>query len=240
MKRGTGKRVTSIGVALVGLIVSAWADTGEKERERITRSTSVVKDIFNAPDKGVPLSVLDGTKCVIVIPDLKKAAFIIGGDYGRGIMTCRTGENFKGPWSAPIMMASGGGDIGFQLGAEATDVVILVLNDDGARSIFKSKVKLGAEASVAAGPVGRTQEASTNEVMKAEMLSYSRARGVFAGVSVSGMTLHVDGDADKNLYGEKVRPEQILKGEGITMPKEAKPLIAAIRQATAKAAQQKK
>jgi lipid-binding SYLF domain-containing protein len=228
------KRVTGIGAVLVAFLICAWADSGEKERDRITESTSVVKDIFNAPDKGVPFDVLVGTKCIIVIPGLKKAAFIVGGDYGRGVMTCRTGENFKGPWSAPLMMASGGGDIGFQIGAEATDVVILVLNDDGARSIMKSKVKLGAEASVAAGPVGRTTEASTNEVMKAQMLSYSRARGVFAGVSVSGMTLRVDGDANENLYGQKVKPEQILNG-GVTMPPEAKPLIAAIKQATAKA-----
>ena len=233
------KRITRIGVLSLGLMVSAWADTGEKERERITESTNVVKDIFNAPDKGVPLSVLDGTKCVIVIPGLKKAAFIVGGDYGRGVMTCRTGENYKGPWSAPLMMASGGGDIGFQIGAEATDVVILVLNDEGAQSIMKSKVKLGAEASVAAGPVGRTSEASTNEVMKAEMLSYSRSRGVFAGVSVSGMTLRVDGDANENLYGEKISPQQILQGE-VTMPDEAKPLIAEIKRATAQAAEQEK
>jgi SH3 domain-containing YSC84-like protein 1 len=232
------KNILSMGIIVLGLIVSAWADSGDKERDRITESTNVVKDTFNAPDKGVPLSVLDGTKCIIVIPDLKKAAFIIGGDYGRGVMTCRTGENFKGPWSAPIMMASGGGDIGFQLGVEGTDVVILVLNDEGARSIVKSKVKLGAEASVAAGPVGRTQEASTNEAMKAQMLSYSRSRGLFAGVSVSGMTLRVDDDANKNLYGEKVKPQQILGGE-VTMPEEAKPLIAEIKRATAKAAKEK-
>jgi SH3 domain-containing YSC84-like protein 1 len=234
------KRSIAIGPILLGLAVFAWADSGEKERDRITASANVVKDIFNAPDKGVPLSVLDGTKCVIVIPDLKKAAFIVGGDYGRGVMTCRTGENFKGPWSAPIMMASGGGDIGFQLGVEGTDVVILVLNDDGARSILKSKVKLGAEASVAAGPVGRTAEASTNARMRAEMLSYSRSRGVFAGVSVSGMTLRVDGDANENLYGEKVTPQQILSSTGVTMPEEAKPLIAEIKQATSKAAEQNK
>jgi lipid-binding SYLF domain-containing protein len=232
------KSILSMGIIVLGLIVSAGADSGDKERDRITESTNVVKDTFNAPDKGVPLSVLDGTKCVIVIPDLKKAAFIIGGDYGRGVMTCRTGEDFKGPWSAPIMMASGGGDIGFQLGVEGTDVVILVLNDEGARSIVKSKVKLGAEASVAAGPVGRTQEASTNEAMKAQMLSYSRSRGLFAGVSVSGMTLRVDGDANENLYGEKVKPQQILQGE-VTMPEEAKPLIAEIKRATAKAAEEK-
>jgi SH3 domain-containing YSC84-like protein 1 len=234
------KTITCMGAIVLGLIASVWADSGEKERDRITASANVVKDIFNAPDKGVPLSVLDGTKCVIVIPDLKKAAFIIGGDYGRGVMTCRTGENFKGPWSPPIMMASGGGDIGFQLGVEGTDVVILVLNDEGAQSIMKSKVKLGAEASVAAGPVGRTQQAATNEMMKAEMLSYSRSRGLFAGVSVSGMTLRVDGDANQNLYGEKVSSQQILQSEGITMPEEAKPLLAALRQATAKAAEQNK
>ena len=227
-----------VAVISLSLIVSAWADSGDKERDRITASAEVVKDIFNAPDKGVPLDVLNGTKCVIVIPDLKKAAFIIGGDYGRGVMTCRTGENFKGPWSSPIMMASGGGDIGFQLGVEGTDVVILVLNDDGARSIMRSKVKLGAEASVAAGPVGRTAEASTNEAMKAQMLSYSRSRGLFAGVSVSGMTLRVDGDANENLYGKKVSARQILNSDGITMPGEAKPLVAALKQATAKAAEQ--
>lgn len=136
------------------------------------------------------------------------------------------------------MMASGGGDIGFQLGVEGTDVVILVLNDDGARSIMRSKVKLGAEASVAAGPVGRTAEASTNEAMKAQMLSYSRSRGLFAGVSVSGMTLRVDGDANENLYGKKVSARQILNSDGITMPGEAKPLVAALKQATAKAAEQ--
>lgn len=225
---------------LLGLVVYTWADTGEKEKARITESANVITDIFNAPDKGVPLEVLDGTKCVIVIPGLKKAAFIIGGDYDRGVMTCRTGESFKGPWSAPVMMASGGGDIGFQLGVEATDVVILVLNDDGARTLMKSKVKLGAEASVAAGPVGRTTEASTNEVMSAQMLSYSRARGVFAGISISGMTLRVDGDANENLYRKKVGPQQILDGEGITMPDKAKPLLKAISDATARAAEQKR
>ena len=231
------KSISTVGIIVLGLIVSAWADSGDKERGRITTAADVVKDTFNAPDKGVPLSVLNGTKCVIVIPDLKKAAFIVGGDYGRGVMTCRTGSNFKGPWSAPIMMASGGGDIGLQLGVEGTDVVILVLNEEGARSIQRSKVKLGAEASVAAGPVGRTQEAATNEAMKAQMLSYSRSRGLFAGVSVSGMTLRVDGDANENLYGRKVTSQQILQGE-VTMPDEAKPLIAQIRKATAKAAEQ--
>jgi lipid-binding SYLF domain-containing protein len=232
------KKISSVGIIVLGLIVSAWADSGEKEKDRITAATNVVKDTFNAPGKGVPPSVLNGAKCVIVIPDLKKAAVIIGGDYGRGVMTCRTGQNFKGPWSAPIMMASGGGDIGLQLGVEGTDVIILVLNEEGAQSILTSKVKLGAEASVAAGPVGETEEAATNEAMKAQMLSYSRSRGLFAGVSVSGMTLRVDGDANEKLYGKKVRAQEILNG-GVPMPDEAKPLIAQIKQATVKAAKEK-
>lgn len=206
------KRVTSIVVVILALGGSVFADTGEKEKERITDAANAAKDIFDAPDKGVPLSVLQGTKCVVVIPDLKKAAFIIGGDYGRGVMTCRTGADFKGP----------------------CDVVILVLNDDGARSLMKSKIKLGAEASVAAGPVGRTAEASTNARMHAQMLSYSRSRGVFAGVSVSGMTLRVDGDANENLYGEKVTGEQILKGQ-VQMPEQGKALVEALKQATEKA-----
>jgi lipid-binding SYLF domain-containing protein len=215
-----------------------WADSGEKEKERITESENILKAILNAPDKGIPGSVLDGTKCVVVIPSMKKAAFIIGGSYGRGIMTCRTGEDFKGPWSAPIMMASESGSVGFQIGGEGTDFLILVLNDDGARTLMRSKVKLGADASVAAGPVGRTSEAATTGSMKAQMLSYSRSQGVFAGVSLSGASFRVDGDANKNLYGEKVTPEQIMKGQ-VTMPEDAKPLIATLTQATEKSKQEK-
>lgn len=228
-------RITSVGVALLALIASAWADSGEKEKQRISESANIITGIFSAPDKGVPQSVMDGTKCVVVIPGLKKAALLIGGDYGRGIMTCRTGEDFKGPWSAPIMMASGGGDIGIQLGVEGTDVVILVVNDSGARSLIsKNKLKLGADASVAAGPVGST----TGTSPKAEMFSYSRTHGVFAGAAVSGMTLRVDDDANKDLYGEKVTPQQILAGS-VTMPEQAKPLIEALQQAGQKAASSK-
>jgi lipid-binding SYLF domain-containing protein len=150
-------------------------------------------------------------------------------------MTCRQGEDFKGPWSAPVMMASSSGSIGFQIGAEATDFVILVLNDAGARNMMKNKVKLGADASIAAGPVGRTAEAATSGKMNAQMLSYSRSRGVFGGVSLSGATLRPDGDANKNLYGEKVSAEQIVKGEGVTMPEEARGLIDALTAATTKA-----
>jgi SH3 domain-containing YSC84-like protein 1 len=232
------KKLISICIVCLGVITSAWADSAEKEKERINASTEVLKDILEAPDKGVPMSVLDGTKCVITIPSVKKAGFIVGASYGRGVMNCRTGEDFKGPWSAPIMMATESGSVGFQIGGQETDFVILVLNSDGARAVMKSKVKLGADASIAAGPVGRTAEAATTGSMKAQMLSYSRSRGVFGGVSLSGASLRVDDDANKSLYGEKVTPQQIMKGE-VPMPAEAKPLTEELTRATEKAKQAK-
>jgi lipid-binding SYLF domain-containing protein len=215
----------------MGLVASAWA-AGDTERERVKDSANVMKEILETPDKGIPGSVLGGSKCVIVLPGVKKAGFVVGASYGRGVMTCRTGNDFTGPWSPPVMMASSGGSFGLQVGAEATDFVILVMNDSGARAMLKNKVKLGADASVAAGPVGRTSEASTNAAMKAQMLSYSRARGVFGGVSLSGSTLRPDGDANKNLYGEKVSPEAIINSQGVTMPPEAQPLVDELTAAT--------
>src|SRR5215472_8115700 len=226
------KNSASIMLVCVGLMTSAWAATGDEERERVKESGNVMKVIMDAPDKGIPGSVLDGTKCVIVIPNMKKAGLIVGAQYGRGVMTCRTGADFKGPWSPPVMMASSGGSFGLQIGAQSTDFVILVLNDSGARAMMKNKVKLGADASVAAGPVGRTAEASTSGTMKAQMLSYSRSQGVFGGVSLSGATLRPDGDANKNLYGEKVSAEQIVASQGVTMPEEAKTLVDALTAAT--------
>jgi SH3 domain-containing YSC84-like protein 1 len=232
------KRVLSLGIVCLGLIAYAWAASGEKEKDRIKDSTDVLKDILEAPDKGVPMSVLDGTKCAIIIPSVKKAGFIVGASYGRGTMSCRTGDDFKGPWSAPIMMATESGSVGLQIGGQGTDFVILVLNDAGARAIMKSKVKLGADASVAAGPVGRTAEASTTGSMQAQMLSYSRSRGVFGGVSLSGASLRVDGDADENLYGQKVTPEQIMKGE-VPTPDVAKPLVEELTHAAGQATEKK-
>lgn len=219
---------------LLSLTVPLVAATGDKEKDRVKESGNVMKEIMAAPDKGIPGSVLDGTKCVIVLPSVKKGAVGIGGSYGRGVMTCREGEDFKGPWSPPIMMASTQGSIGFQIGGQATDFVILVLNDSGARSMLHNKLKLGADASIAAGPVGRTSEASTNAAMKAQMLSYSRSRGVFGGVSLSGATLRPDGDANENLYGAKVTTDQIVKSQGVTMPDEAKLLIDSLTAATMK------
>lgn len=198
------------------------------EQERVKESGEVLKQILDMPDKGIPKSVLDGAKCVIVLPSVKKVAVGIGGTYGRGVMNCRTGADYKGPWSAPIMMASGGGNIGFQLGGQATDFVLIVLNDQGAKSVINNKVKLGADASIAAGPVGRTAEASTNASMQAQMLSYSRSRGVFAGVSLSGATLRPDGGANENLYGRKISSEDIIAGK-VPMPPEAQQLIGVLQ-----------
>ena len=207
---------------------------GDTERERVKESSETLKQILDMPDKGVPLSVLRGSRCVIVLPSVKKVAIGIGATYGRGVMTCRTGDDYKGPWSAPIMMASSGGNIGFQIGGQATDFVIIALNDQGAKSLVSNKVKLGADASVAAGPVGRTAEASTNASMKAQMLSYSRSRGVFGGVSLSGATLRPDGGANENLYGRKVTPQEIMAGK-VTMPPEATPMIDDLTSQTASA-----
>ncbi len=204
---------------------------GEKERARVKESGEVMKEILDMPDKGIPIGLLDKSKCVIVLPSVKKAAVGIGATYGRGVMTCRTGTDYKGPWSAPIMMASSGGNVGFQIGGQATDFVILVLNNQGAKSLLNNKVKLGADASVAAGPVGRTAEASTNARMKAQMLSYSRSRGIFGGVSLSGATLRPDGSADKKLYGEDVKPHDIIAGK-VAMPPEAEELITALGKPT--------
>jgi SH3 domain-containing YSC84-like protein 1 len=204
---------------------------GNTERERVKESGDVLKQILDMPDKGIPVSTLRDSKCVIVLPSVKKVALGIGATYGRGVMTCRTGDDHKGPWSAPIMMASSGGNIGFQVGGQATDFVIIAVNDQGAKSLLSNKVKLGADASVAAGPVGRTAEASTNASMKAQMLSYSRSRGVFGGVSLSGATLRPDDGANENLYGRKTTPQEIMAGK-VTMPPEASRLIEALTSQT--------
>jgi lipid-binding SYLF domain-containing protein len=210
------------------LLAQEQKEEGGTERTRVKDSGDVLKQILDMPDKGIPKSVLNGAKCVIVMPSVKKVAVGIGGTYGRGVMSCRTGADYKGPWSPPIMMASGGGNIGFQLGGQATDFVIIVMNDQGAKSLLSNKVKLGADASVAAGPVGRTAEASTNASMQAQMLSYSRSRGIFGGVSLSGATLRPDGGANETLYGRKVSPQEIIDGK-VPMPPEAQELISQLQ-----------
>jgi lipid-binding SYLF domain-containing protein len=194
-----------------------------KEEDRLRSCATVLKEILGVPDD-IPKDLLDRAECVIVFPSVKKVAIGIGGSYGRGAISCRTGENYDGPWSAPAMFALEGGSIGFQLGGQATDYVLLVMNDRGASSVLGSKVKLGADASAAAGPKGRTAGASTDIVMNAEMLTYSRARGLFAGVSLEGSTLRSDDDANKLVYGKELGAREIVTG-GVDVPAAAKPMI---------------
>jgi lipid-binding SYLF domain-containing protein len=193
-----------------------------------------LKEIMDTPDKGIPIDLLNKAECVIVYPSVKKAAFIVGGSYGRGVITCRSGEDFRGPWSAPAMFALEAGSVGFQIGGEATDFVLLVMNEKGANSIMSSKVKLGGDASAAAGPVGRTSSASTDIVMKAEILSWSRARGVFGGVSLEGSTLRSDDDANKNLYGKELNAKQIVREGQASTPAAGKPLIGLLQKTSPK------
>jgi lipid-binding SYLF domain-containing protein len=184
-----------------------------------------MKEILGTPDKGIPRDLLNKAECVVVFPSVKKAAFIVGGSYGRGVITCRSGEEFRGPWSAPAMFALEGASFGLQLGGEATDFVLLIMNEKGANSVMSSKVKLGADASAAAGPVGRTTSAETDAVMKAEILSWSRARGIFGGVSLEGSTLRSDDGANKSLYGKKLNAKEIVRAGQVTTPEPGKPLI---------------
>jgi lipid-binding SYLF domain-containing protein len=199
------------------------AQPTEKESDRLGDAATVLKEIFGMPDS-IPPDLLDKAECVIVFPSVKKVALGIGGSYGRGVISCRSGKAYDGPWGTPAMFALEGASIGFQLGAQATDFVLLVMNDRGASSVLGSKVKLGADASAAAGPKGRNAGAATDIVMQAEILTYSRARGLFAGVSLEGSTLRSDGDANERLYGRKVDAREIVQG-GVPLPSTARPLV---------------
>jgi len=222
-----------IRIMLVMLLFSAFsAFAQDKEDDRLKNSYTVMKEILNTPDQGIPHDLLDKSECVIVYPSVLKAAFIVGGSYGRGVITCRTGASHNGPWSAPAMFALEGGSFGLQIGGEATDFVLLVMNDSGANSVLSSKVKLGADASVAAGPVGRSTSAETDVVMKAEILSWSRARGVFAGVSLEGSTMRSDDGANKTLYGKDLSAREIVQGGKVRIPAAGQPLIHLLNKVT--------
>src|SRR5580704_3995845 len=197
----------------------------KKEAERLENCGTVMKEIMDIPDD-IPQDLIDKSECVIVYPSVLKAAFVVGGSYGRGAMTCRTGEHFTGPWSAPTMMALEGGSIGFQIGGQATDFVLLVMNPRGAHSILKSKVKLGADASAAAGPKGRTASAESDVTLRAEVLSYSRNRGLFAGISLDGSTVRPDDDANARVYGKTLTAEDIIFKGAVAVPPPAQKLIA--------------
>lgn len=206
------------------LVLSVSVATQEKEQGRLGEAATVMKEVLNIPE-GIPQDLVDKAECVIVFPSVVKAAFGIGGSYGRGAMTCRTGKDYNGPWSAPAMYALEGASIGLQLGGSATDFILLVMNARGARSVLTSNVKLGADASAAAGPKGRTAAAATDVVMRAEILSYSRSRGLFAGISLEGSTLRSDGGANKNLYGKELTAEQIIGGGAVKTPAAGQGLI---------------
>jgi SH3 domain-containing YSC84-like protein 1 len=219
--------------ALFLLAIAGWADDKENDEDRLKNSGTVLKEILNIPDD-IPQDLLDKADCVVVFPSVLKAAFVVGASYGRGAMTCREGENFNGRWGAPSMMALEGGSIGFQIGGEATDFVLLVMNDRGANGILSSKVKLGGDASVAAGPVGRNASAETDVSMRAEILSYSRARGLFAGVSLEGSTIRPDNDANERIYGKKISAKDIVIARETHVPPAAEGLISTLNAKTPK------
>jgi len=214
--------------SIVGLIVLTLAlplAAQKKEEDRVENAGKVISEILNIPDD-IPQSVLDKADCVVVLPSVLKFAIGIGGSYGRGVMTCRTGKSYHGPWGAPSMMALEGGSFGLQLGGQATDFVLLLMSQRSADSILASKVKLGGDISAAAGPVGRNASAETDVTLRAEILSYSRSRGLFAGISLAGSTLRPDNDANKALYGKKLDAKEIVLNGVVAPPPSAKQLLA--------------
>jgi SH3 domain-containing YSC84-like protein 1 len=205
----------------------ASASDETKDDERLRNCGTVLKEILDVPDD-IPQDLLDKADCVVVFPSVLKAAFIVGGSYGRGAMSCRKGQNFKGPWGAPTMMALEGGSFGFQIGGQATDFVLLVMNESGANGILTSKVKLGGDASVAAGPVGREASADTDATLRAEILSYSRARGLFAGISLEGSTIRPDNGDNRRVYGRKIPARSIVLSGAVAVPPAAEQLISTL------------
>jgi SH3 domain-containing YSC84-like protein 1 len=223
---------TAVALSLMGLMVLP-AFGQDKEADRVMSAGTVISEIMNVPDD-IPQSVIDKADCVVVLPSVLKAAFIVGGSYGRGVLTCRSGRHFRGPWSAPSMMALEGASFGFQLGGQATDFVLLLMSPTSAANILKSKVKIGGDASAAAGPVGRNASAETDVTMRAEILSYSRARGLFAGISLSGSTLRPDNDGNKKLYGKDVTAEAIVFDKAVPVPPSAAKLLGTLNRKSPK------
>ena len=220
--------IATLVAAPVMFTPTVRADDTTKDEDRIQNAGQVVKEIMNIPDN-IPQSLIDKADCVIVFPSVLKAAFIVGASYGRGVMTCRRGDEFNGPWGAPSMMALEGASFGFQAGGQATDFVLLVMNEDGAKGILASKVKIGGDASAAAGPVGRNASAETDVTLRAQILTYSRARGLFAGVSLAGSTVRPDNDANERIYGKKIPARDIVLHNAVPPPPSAKLLLSVLR-----------
>src|SRR6202162_4607142 len=212
---------------------SASAADQTKDDDRLRNCGTVLKEILDLPDD-IPQNLLDKADCVVVFQSVLKAAFIVGGSYGRGAMTCRNGEDFRGSWGAPTMMALEGGSFGFQIGGQATDFVLLVMNESGAQGILGSKVKLGGDVSVAAGPVGRDASADTDATLRSEILSYSRARGLFAGVSLEGSTIRPDNGANRRVYGGNIPARDIVLAGAVAAPPAAEELISTLDAKTPK------
>jgi SH3 domain-containing YSC84-like protein 1 len=220
------------GLLVLGPCSSAKdPDEAQAEQNRLQNAGKVMQEILHVPDD-IPQDLMDKARCVVVMPSVLKAAFVVGGSYGRGTMVCRTGDDFSGPWGAPAMYALEGGSVGLQIGAEATDFVFLIMNDRGAGSLLRTKVKLGADATIAAGPVGRAAAADTDAYMRAEILSYSRARGVFAGISLDGSTLRPDEEANRKLYGNSTSARKIISESDVNAPLAAHELIAALQKSS--------
>ncbi len=216
------KRTLALAVCLTFTAGAVYAAT--KEQKRLENCGVVLQDVVNIPD-AIPQELLEKAECVIVFPSVLKLAFGMGKEYGRGAMVCRTGNEFNGPWGAPAMYALEGDSIGMQLGGEATDLILLVMNQKGADSILSSKIKLGGDASAAAGPKGRDVSANTDAWMRAEILSYSRSRGLFAGISLEGSTLRQDKKANARIYGRKITAREILRGNRVAIPATGRHLI---------------
>src|SRR5271154_2983779 len=218
----------SILIVCLGLLATSTVYANNKEQKRLENSGVVMQEIMNIPDN-IPQDVMERAKCIIVFPSVLKAAFVVGASYGRGAMVCRSGEDFRGAWGAPAMYALEGGSVGFQIGGEETDLILLVMNGRGMDSILSSKVKLGGDASVAAGPKGRDASADTDAWMRAEILSYSRSRGVFAGVSLEGSTIRPDDDASGDVYGHPMKAADIVRGEHVGVPMTGRHLVAVLQ-----------
>lgn len=214
-----------VTAACLSLVAGAiYARQLNKEQRRLEECGAVMQEVLNVPDN-IPRELLEKAECVIVIPSVKKLAFGVGADYGRGAMVCRTGEHFRGAWGAPAMYALEGGSVGFQIGGESTDLILLVMNARGMESILSSKVKLGADASIAGGPKGRDASADTDAWMRAEILSYSRSRGIFAGVSLEGSTIRPDDEASADVYGHSIKAKEIVRGEHTGVPETGRHLV---------------
>ena len=221
----------SLGVTCLLLNLSLFADDKDV-KERLHNAAVVLKAILDTPDEGIPSELLNKAECVLVFPGVKKGALLFGASYGKGAMVCRGKIDFSGPWGAPAMYRLASGSIGFQIGGSSTDYVLLVMNPTGVNSLLKSKVKLGADATAAAGPKGRSAEAATDAAMGAEILAYARAKGIFRGVSLKGGTLRQDNGASKDLYDQKISAREIVVDRKVSVPESGKPLVDLLKSAS--------